>query len=69
MRLQKQKQCVNIKTKSLIITDISTYQVKFECDYWLQQIQKHRGDIVIKYRFQFGNEENFTHFKIKLRVT
>ena len=22
-----------------------------------------------KYRFQFGNEETFTHFKIKLRVT
>ena len=26
-------------------------------------------DIIIKYRFQFGNEETFTHFKIKLRVT
>ena len=25
-----QKQCVKIRTKSLIITDISTYQVKFE---------------------------------------
>ena len=28
-----------------------------------------RGDIIIKYRFQFGNEETFTRFKIKLRVT
>ena len=29
----------------------------------------HRGDIIIKYRFQFGNEKTFRHFKIKLRVT
>ena len=25
--------------------------------------------LLLKYRFQFGNEETFTHFKIKLRVT
>ena len=27
-----QKQCVKIRTKSLVITGISSYQVKFECD-------------------------------------
>ena len=30
--LQKQLQYVKIRTKSLVITDISTYRVKFECD-------------------------------------